>query len=213
MNTSEKILPLFFFPPVEFYFHLLNSEEIVFEVMETYSRQTYRNRNRIYTANGVIDISIPVNKPNGNHTLTKDIVISNDYDWKNKYWKAIETAYNSSPYLLYYKDELYESFIKQEDHLFKFNLSLIQIVCRMLDIELNYKLSEKYFKSYENGIDLRNNFNPKRKSNKLLYPEYFQVFSEKFGFMENLSIIDLLFNLGPEAGMYLKNCKTISDFH
>ncbi|MFC2106760.1 WbqC family protein [Bacteroidota bacterium] len=206
MKNPVQISPLLFFPPVEFFYYLLNSDNTVFEIMETYPKQTYRNRCTIYAANGLLDLSIPVKKPSGNHTITKDIIISFEEEWKKKFWRALEAAYNSSPYFLFYKDEIEATFLKQENNLYKFNLSLLKLLCKMLDIRLAYKFSERYFNLYNEGVDRRNEFNPKEKSNKLYYPEYIQVFSEKFGFKENLSILDLLFNLGPEANLYLMNC-------
>ena len=210
MNNMVQISPLLFFPPIEFFYYLLNSDKTVFEIMETYPKQTYRNRCAIYSANGLLDLSIPVKKPNGNHTLIKNIVISYEEDWKNKLWRALEAAYNSSPYFLFYKDDIKEAFMIPEDHLFKFNLSLLKLICIMLGIEPKYDLSEIYHKKYGKSIDQRNAFNPKKKSDILIYPEYTQVFSEKFGFKKNLSIIDLLFNLGPEARIYLNSIKTAS---
>ncbi len=206
MHKPEKILPLLFLPPLEYFCYLINSKEVSFEVMETYTKQTYRNRCTIYSANGLLDLSIAVNKPYGNHTMTKDIIISGLENWKVKFQRAIDSAYNASPYFMFYKDEIMEELMLEENHLYKFNLRLIQKICSILDIELNYELTGNYIKEYEPAIDNRDHFNPKKKDKQIHFPEYTQVFSEKFGFKENLSIIDLLFNLGPESRIYLKNC-------
>ncbi len=207
LNSSSSILPILFFPPIEFFFHLLNSKEVSFELFETYPKQTYRNRCTILSANGLLDLSIAVNKPNGKHTITKDIIIFNQDDWKNKFRRSIEAAYNSSPYFMFYKDDIMDIFMNKEELLYKFNLNLIKNICNILDIELKFKLTDIYRKDCKSTTDLRDHFNPKKKTTKFHFPEYTQVFSEKFGFKPNLSIIDLLFNLGPESRLYLQNCK------
>jgi len=153
-----------------------------------------------------MSLSIPVEHQKSQKCQTKDIRIANHGNWQHLHWNAIVSAYNSTPFFEYYKDDFYPFYEKKYDFLFDFNEELRILICELLDINAGHI---HYTESYE--IDLQNDFreiiNPK-KDWKLLDPDfkpetYYQVFSQKFGFTENLSIIDLLFNMGNESLLVL----------
>lgn len=204
-QKSDFILSTVYLGPIEYFAHLLRAKKIIVENQEHYIKQTYRNRCLIVSSSGVQPLIIPVKKINGNHTVIKDIKPSYTEKWQYLHWKAITASYNHSPYFLYYKDELEEVFTNKYDLLFEFNHKLLKLILDFLGLEKNINLTERYQQKFsDNTTDLRNAFSPKIKS-EYNFPEYTQVFSDSLGFIPNLSIIDLLFNLGPESVDYLMN--------
>ncbi len=188
---------------IEYFANLVRHKNIFIDVGEHYIKQTYRNRCVIYAANGKLPQIIPVVKVNGNHTKTKDIKIDYSGRWQKNHWRSIVSAYNQSPFFLYYKDDLETIFEKKFDFLIDFNTELTKIILNFIEAETTIHLSEDYIDSTEpETIDFRNSFSPK-KPPTLSHPSYIQVFSEKYGFIPNLSIIDLLFNEGPNTLDYL----------
>lgn len=190
-------------PPVEYFALLLQAGRGVIEQHETYQKQTYRNRSIIYTEKGKMILSAPVRKPHGNHTKTKDVLLFNDDKWFIKHWRAIETAYKSTPYFLYYSDEIEMLFKGGFDRLLDFNTYLTRLFCHLLSIDTPLSFSENYMKS-DTKSDYRTALSPKKQSVLKNFPVYTQAFSIRHGFIPNLSIIDLLFNLGPESHDYLQ---------
>ncbi len=195
-------------PPIEYFYHILKSENIVIDTWETYKKQTYRNRFNIYSEMGLMALSIPVTKPKGNNTKTNEILISDIDKWKTNHWKTIETAYRNSPFFEYYKEEISEELFKEYDKLVHLNNSLLKVILKLLEIDKQINFSNTFIKPNEYPNDYRFNISPK-KSNNLIFGEYIQVFGERHGFIENLSILDLIFNLGPEARYYVENLKKI----
>lgn len=203
-NKYKKIiLPTAYLPPIEYFHYLVNTDEIQIELFESYPKQTYRNRCKIYTANGILSLSIPVKKIHGNNTKTKDLQISNIDHWQKNHWRAIESAYSASPYFMYYKDELEFFFTNTFENLSAFNAGLLKQLLEFIGSTLKIKFTKEYCKEMKEIIDLRNHFNPKKESS-FQCPNYFQVFEEKHGFQANLSIIDLLFSEGPNTLNFLK---------
>lgn len=202
------ILPTSYLPNIE-YFSILNSAKTVFiEIHETYPKQTYRNRAEILAANGILNLSIPVKKVQGNKTKTGQIKIDYTEQWNIKHWRAIESAYNSSPFFIYYKDDLQPHFRENlPGSLTEFNLKLTETICSFCGIKCEMAFSAYYEdKMHQQLIDYRNHFTPKTRIKKK-FPVYKQVFANKYDFINNLSIIDLLFNCGPESIAYLSNIK------
>jgi len=195
-----------YFPPIEYFYHILESENIVIDNWETYKKQTYRNRCNIYSEKGLMPLTIPVTKPQGNGTKTNDILIADIDKWKGNHWKTIETAYMNSPFYEYYKEEIYKEFIKQYNKLTDFNNSLLKVILKLLEIDKQINYSESFIKPNTFPNDYRFKISPKV-SNNLIFDEYIQVFADRNGFIENMSILDLIFNLGPEAKYYLDNLK------
>jgi hypothetical protein len=176
---------------------------VLLERFETYPKQTCRNRCHIYGPNGLQTLSIPVIKVNGNHTLTKDIRIATSTPWQRLHWRSIETAYNNSPFFLYYQDEFERVFEKHFDFLLDLNTTLLEIIFDIFRIEKKIGFTDHFLKIPE-GIEDHREFTQKKKvpSNDAFSP-YTQVFSPKHGFLPDLSIIDLIFNMGPESGDFL----------
>jgi hypothetical protein len=189
---------------IQYYSILSNFREVYLEQYAHYVKQTYRNRCQILTANGVMNLTIPVDKVSGEKVLDKDVRIS-DTDWQRVHWAAIESAYNNSPFFLYYSDDIRPLYEKKFDFLLDFNLKLQDVIISLIGLDTNLVLTESY--SEANDLDFREKLSPKYKGEPLnitLKP-YYQVFKEKFGFVENLSIYDLLFNMGNESILILKD--------
>lgn len=206
MQTEPTILlSTAYLPPVEYMALLLKYGNAIIEKEETYPKQTYRNRCSILTANGILNLSIPVSKPNGNNTKTKDISIINSSTWYTNHWRAMSSAYSGSPFFLYYKDYLQKFFIGKYDNLLEYNTELMKVLISLVGIDCEITYSNSFVKPNSITNDARYSVTPKKKTYINSYNKYIQVFSNKFDFIPNLSIIDLLFNLGPEAKDYLNN--------
>lgn len=202
MQRDNFLLSTAYLAPIEYYVVLANSERILLEQHEYYQKQSYRNRCRIATANGIMDLSIPVDS--AGKTLIRDLRISDHNNWQTHHWRSIETAYNSSPFFEYYADDFRPFFEKKWLFLWDFNLALFNKTLELLDIETKIELTEQYKpETCDNFLDLRAAIHPKKEISLLLKP-YYQVFETKFGFMPNMSIIDLLFNMANEAQLILK---------
>ena len=194
----QCLLPISYLGPVAYYSAMLQSEEIYIEKKEHFIKQSLRNRCTIMGANGSQTLIIPKERKSSDKTLISDINISNQDNWQKSHWQSIVSAYNSSPFFEYYKDELEHFYISEQTNLFDFNLQLTKTILGFLQEEKKLNLTTEYHKEF-NGTDLRNhNF----KTDKT--EEYEQVFSEKHDFIPHLSILDLLFNLGPETTSYLE---------
>ncbi len=203
-NDKPVLLATAYLPPAA-YFALLLAKPVIIERHETYPKQTYRNRCLIYSEKGVMALSIPVHKPRGNHTKTGEVEIANYDKWYLRHWRAIEAAYSASPYFLYYRDELKPFFEGKHRQLFRYNYELIEKLCQLTDIQPEITFTDHFEKNPEEVTDLRYIMSPKNKPVAKHFPEYIQVFSDRHGFLPDLSVIDILFNLGPETKRYLKS--------
>ena len=202
------ILPLTYLGNILYYAHL-TSGRCTIDIHSNYIKQTYTNRCSIISANGIQDLTIPIIKPK-EKTPIKDIRISSHDNWQQLHWRAIQSAYNSTPFYEYFCDDYLPFYQKKWDFLLDFNLKIQEKTLELLNFQkIESYLSDTYIeKSNFNTKDLREVINPK-KFNVTLYKNlntpYYQTFDSKFGFTPNLSIIDLLFNMGNEARIYLKN--------
>jgi len=181
------------------------SEEVLLEKCEHFQKQCYRSRTNILSGGGIQTLSVPVLHTAHSMPIT-EVQIDYRTPWQRTHWRTIETAYGGSPFFLYYKDSLEPFFADRYDTLFDFNLQLVRMLLRVMRCPDNIRLTEDYLTDYP--LDLRDMIQPKEVRTKN-YPfcvtqPYYQVFADKFGFVRNLSIIDLLFNLGPDAVNYLK---------
>ena len=196
-----------YFPSISYMARFLKEDAPVIEVWETYHKQTYRNRCRVMTANGVESLSVPVVKVNGNHTMTKDMVISTVEPWQHIHSRCLESAYMAAPYFEHYYDYLRPIFEGHFEHLIDLNDAALQTVLKMLKVNKEIVHTTDYIREAEN--DLREVFSPKKPFDENLFPTYYQVFSEKFPFAPDLSVLDLIFNEGPEAMGYLSSLRDL----
>lgn len=204
---NSLILPVCYLPPIS-YFSVLHASQspIQLERCEHYPKQTYRNRASIYSANGKLDLIIPVQHGSKNHTAMKDVRISYEADWQRLHWASIQTAYRSSAYFEYYEDDFAPFYQQRFDWLFDFNEAQFGLLLRLLKIEKVVGHTTDYRKDYPRATDFRQVIHPKSpplnplaKSSK----PYYQVFASRHGFIADLSIVDLLFNHGPQSKGYL----------
>jgi hypothetical protein len=191
-----------YFPSISYMARFLAEDEPVVEIWETYHKQTYRNRCRVMTANGVESLSVPVVKVNGNHTMTKDMAISPIEPWQHIHSRCLESAYKASPYFDHYYDYLKPIFERHFERLIDLNDAALRAVFKMLKVKKEIIHTTDYVRDCED--DFREVFTPKKPFDANLFPTYYQVFSEKFPFAPDLSVLDLIFNEGPEAINYLK---------
>jgi len=204
----KKIFSSAIFAPIHYFSHLEACCEATIELYCNYSRQSYRNRYVIYGANGALPLTVPVIKESGKKTLTRDIRISYDIPWRETHWKSIEAAYNSSPYYLYYKDDIELLFTKKWDFLKDLNQAALEITMEATGVQTPVVYSSEYFSEYTSAKDLRDIIHPKKKfkEDKSFIPaKYRQVFGINKDFLPNLSILDLIFNKGPESLLVLRD--------
>lgn len=197
------LLPTSYLPPISYFALLAQNDEVVIEQYETFPKSTYRNRATILSANGPLDLSVPIVRTNGNHTMTKDIGISYAEKWPIKHWRAIESAYNSSPYFLYYQDGLKKIILNPQESILQLNGQLLDFLLKKLHIKAQTSYSMDYMPPTGESGDYRAVFCPKKANDGLHMPEYPQVFETRYPFQPNLSILDLLFNIGPDSKGYL----------
>ncbi|MBB5621128.1 hypothetical protein HDE69_002181 [Pedobacter cryoconitis] len=201
---NPAIFPLFYLPPVS-YFSALNAHnyEFILEKEEHFPKQTYRNRTRIYSPNGALDLFLPVIKGSKYHTKVKDVKISYDFKWQRLHWLSLESCYRNSAYFEYYEDELAVFYNKKFEFLFDYNLEILEWIFKQLKKPADFNFTTEYIKEIapENDYRLKLHF----KEPELITPAkpYFQVFEDRMGFMPNMSIVDLLFNQGPQTKNYL----------
>ena len=189
-----------YFPPVQYVATMLQHTALLIDAKETFPKQTYRNRMEIMTAAGVRALSVPVIR--NNHSRTDEVQIDYRERWNIIHLRTIEAAYAASPYYLYYKDEIEALLMPHYDLLLDLNQSILRWVLQKLKIEAEVSLTTDYQQAPD-VPDYRNVFSPKRPLTADAFPQYYQVFADCQPFAHNLSILDLMMNLGPEAKWYV----------
>ena len=197
----QKIMVPPYFGPISCWKQIINST-ILWDVHQNYIKQTYRNRTFIHSANGLQKLTVPVKHSKIKFSML-EAKIDNSIAWQKNHWRSIESAYSSSPFFEFYKDSLEKIYIKEYIYLTKFNFDIIKLILEWTEIEMKSELSKDYKIGYENSLDLRKDMENKKYSCSENL-KYRQVFSDKNGFLNDLSIIDLIFNEGPNSISYLK---------
>lgn len=203
---KQLLLSTTYFGPIQWYQKLYRAESVQIEQWESFQKQTYRNRCIIATTNGPQALTVPIERQFTINCI-KDIRISDHGNWRHLHWNALQSAYGESPFFDYYQDDIRPFFEQRWDYLLDFNEAIREKMCELLDIQPKVDYSKKFtvyslsscVPDYRMVIRPKNpepdpDFTPKR---------YYQVYEQKHGFLPNLSILDLLFNMGPESIFYL----------
>ena len=180
---------------------LAQYECIDIQTQAFYQKQTYRNRTQITGANGVLNLSIPIEKGvKGTRLIDQDVLISYDEMWQNNHWKSFVSAYQSSPFFEFYQDDFEAVFFKQQKKLFDFNMSILQLIMDWLELDTKIRISSEQPLFNPTGEALISAKN----TTAIHFPKYIQVFNSKLGFISNLNALDLICCLGPESLSYLR---------
>ena len=209
---STALLQTTYFGPIQWYQKLYRYDQTLIEQYDSYQKQTYRNRCVIATANGLQALTVPVEHNVQRSTFSvqcKDLRISDHNQWRRVHWNALQSAYSESPFFDYYADDIRPFFEKKYEFLVDFNEAIRQTVCDLLDIQPKVEYTSSFLSPLTSHLspldDFREVINAKHpQADADFQPRrYWQVFEGKHGFQANLSILDLLFNMGNEAIFYL----------
>jgi len=195
-----------YFPSIVQMAAIAQADQIVFEMEDNYQKQTYRNRAYIAHSNGKLLLNVPVkHSKDGSRQKTKEVTVENDFPWQEQHLKSLQSAYRTSPFFEFYEDDLAPVFKKSVSSLMEHNLYIYDLLFELIGITTKVSYSKKYEKNPE-ITDLRFLANAKREQ-KIKIDRYTQVFIDKHEFLNNLSIIDLLVNEGPNTLPYLEKQK------
>jgi hypothetical protein len=197
-STKNTLLPSAYWAPIEYYAYLLQ-HQCALEVEEYFVKQTIRSRCQIAGANNILTLHIPKVRKNSSKTLVKDLRINHDTAWQKQHWNSIVSAYNSSPFFEYYQDDIAPLYEEKPNFLLDWNNQIQELLDSLLNLEIVLPQTGSYQKNID-GLDLRG-----YAFDKQMLPSYTQVFSETHGFTPHLSILDLLFNEGPNTETYLQS--------
>lgn len=186
-----NVVPTAYLPSISYMAAIMRYPEIAIEQYDTFPKQTFRNRTVIATGNGLLTLSVPVVRTHGNHTPTHQITISYQEPWNIRHWRAIVSAYSAAPYFLYYRDEFEHILMQKHDKLLDLNEALLRLLIKKLKIQCTLGRTNDFCPTAAPLPDYDS------------FPPYPQVFDTRFPFQPNITILDLLFNLGPESKSYL----------
>lgn len=208
----EILLSTAYLGPVQYYTKLLqyNGGTAYIEACESYMKQTYRNRCMIVDANGPLALTVPTEKIIEEKCLIRDIRISDHGNWRHRHWNALEAAYRHTPFFQYYEDDFRPFYENKFSYLYDFNMQLTQLICELIGITTNLLPTKEYAHCIDEMVDYRTIISPKTSwqiDDEFHPTEYYQVFKDKHGFIPNMSIVDLLFNMGPESIIILNSKK------
>jgi len=197
-----------YFPPLTFFAALFKETNVVLDIYDTYRKMTFRNRCLIAGAQGIISLSVPLRDGRNQQLPMSEVLISHSEKWQSRHFKSIRSAYNRSPYFDHYLDEVAGLYEKPVDRLADWNLKCLNWVKEKLEWSATIDFTKEAIPFRTEGTkDRRNIILPKNYGNWNPV-KYRQVFEERTGFFPNLSILDLLFNTGKEAGELLRNSST-----
>ncbi len=206
-EKASIILSTTYLGPVYYYSRFFLSYPVLIEKYENYLKQSYRNRCIIYGANGPLTLVVPVQRGSFHKTAIKELEIDYDTNWQTNHWRSIISSYKSAPFFEFYIDDLIPFYQQRSRYLIDFNTSLMKIFLGHLDIKQEFSFTKSFKNQYPSKLlDFREKIHPKKsfRDPRFMNQEYTQVFSPKHGFIPNLSILDLLFNLGPESADFLQ---------
>ena len=205
-GLGEVLLSSAYFAPIQWYQKLNRYDSCLIEQHDNFVKQTYRNRCVIASANGPQALSIPVEKFEGQKCPMKDVRISDHDNWRHQHWNALLSSYGESPFFEYYEDDIRPFFERKWKYLYDFNWEITLKMCELIDIMPCMRRTDAYLMDVSDGIvDFREIIRPKHPGvdTDFVPRRYYQVYQQKFGFLSNLSILDLLFNEGNESVLYL----------
>jgi hypothetical protein len=208
-SLTGILLSTAYFPPVEYFAIIRKFPVVLIEKYENYSKQSYRNRCNILAANGLLPLVIPVKRIRGDKTVISEIKPDYTYNWQKLHRLSIESAYRSAPYYEYYIDEIIPFLEARHKYLLDLNSAILDRLMGILEITANRGFTDSYLKDPPPGfLDRRESIHPKTNKSKTGTitdsPRYNQVFGDRFDFVPGLSILDLLFNTGPDAGSVME---------
>ncbi|WGD35071.1 WbqC family protein [Olleya sp. YS] len=198
-----------YFPSIAQCVAIANAEELIFEMHDNFQKQTYRNRAYIYGANGKLQLSVPIIHSHKERQLYRDVKISDVDKWQLIHLKSFEAAYRTSPYFEFYEDDFQPLFKLKSEFIFDHNLKCFEVISEFLQLDLSPKFTNTFEKTPLDLKDYRYLANARQEKNIVLDP-YTQVFNDKHGYINNLSVLDLLFNEGTNALTYLES-QTLPD--
>ena len=193
-----KVLEPTYFPPISHWKHI-SSNNLQWSIKSRYNKQTLTNRTYIDSSNGELMLTVPI-KHSGKNVPRKfsEIKIDNSSNWKKTHYKSIKICYQSSPFFEFYEDDISFFYESDYEYLHQLNFASINLVCKWINLEMpkeNFKVQEKEF------INLIYLSNTKR-TRELIDKKYTQTFQVSNGFINDLSILDLIFNCGPDSKNY-----------
>ncbi len=205
---SKILLHPNYFPSIASMAAIAKTEEVVFEVEDNYQKQTYRNRTYIAHCNGKLLLNVPVkHSATGERQKTKSVWVENDFPWQAQHWKSLQSAYRTSPFFEYYEDDLEPLFKIPVTNLLDHNIQIFELLIDLLGLEVTISKTE-VFQPNPGIADFRYLVDVKKENNNSFKP-YSQVFEANHDFLPNLSVLDLLFNEGPNALIYLESHPTV----
>ncbi len=200
---KSGLFPSCYLGPLSYYYLLSQHSSNIEDTFENFVKQTFRNRFYMLSPTGIQCLSVPLLNVKRRQKL-KDIKISYAEDWQKIHWKSLESGYRRSPYFEYYEDEIYPLFHEKNKYLIDLNTKMHAKMIELLQLDVNSEQSEEYIEATDLMVDYRASLSPK-KLTTINFPEYMQVFGDRNDFAPNLSIVDLLFNLGPSSVNYIKS--------
>ena len=213
MESKDIILGSAYLAPVSYFAALYSCRKAYIERYDHYMKQTYRNRCVIASADGPLALTIPVEKSSEGKCAMKDIRVSEHGNWRHVHCNAFVAAYKQSPFFDYYVDEFNAFFDRKYEFLYDFNMELTQWLCEQIDIQPELVPTTEYMDTGEGILDLREAIHPKKSAVDMASfyrpVPYYQVFDSRHGFQPDLSIVDLLFNMGPESLLVLRDGVTL----
>jgi hypothetical protein len=196
---NKTVLPSAYLPSI-YYFKLLLNENAIIDTHEHFVKQSLRNRCSIYAGNGLLNLTLPLQK-SPNNTATNHKLMANDTNWKVLHWRSIESAYNGSAYFEYFEDDFKALFSKENEivNLVEWNTAILNLIFKILRLDKTLNFSDVYIEKSASILDYRDHIH----TDEIEFKKYYQVFSDKHGFIPNLSILDLLFHQGLKSVEYL----------